>query len=68
MLEAMPVGLKVDLPSLKGWVKRNKRDDWCLFANDNKERSRWGNLEQMTEDVTFFEVNEKLPEQDMPRW
>ena len=68
LLEAMPVGLEVRLPSGKGMVKRNKRNDWCLFADDNKERSRWGDLDQMTSDVTFFEANGKLPPADMPRW
>lgn len=68
MLKAMPVGLKCDTPNLLGTVSRLRHDSWHLVAHGITERSRFGDLEQMTEDMTFFHENGKLPPQDMPRW
>ena len=68
MLKAMPIGLVCDTPNGLGKVKRLNRNDWHLSDNRVSERSRFGDLEQMTEDMAFFHENSKLPEQDMPRW
>lgn len=68
MLKAMPIGLVCDTPNGLGKVKRLNRDDWHLSANGITERSRFGDLEQMTEDMSFFQENGKLPPPDMPRW
>jgi hypothetical protein len=68
MLKAMPVGLECDTPNLLGKVKRLRQNDWHLSDNRIKERSRFGDLEQMTEDMTFFHENGHLPPADMPRW
>jgi len=68
MLKAMPVGLVCDTPNGLGKVKRLRQNDWHLSDNSVKERSRFGDLEQMTQDMTFFHENSCLPPQDMPRW
>ena len=68
MLKAMPVGLECDTPNLLGKVKRLRQNDWHLSANGVTERSRFGDLQQMTEDMVFFHENGHLPPADMPRW
>jgi hypothetical protein len=62
MLKAMPIGLQVDTINLKGTVRRKDRNTWVLFANGIKTRSRWGNIEEMAKDLTYFEENGVLPE------
>ena len=68
MLKAMPVGLDCRMPNGNGHVKRVNRSDFALFDDSNKERSRWGDLEQIAGDMAFFHDNGCLPPQDMPRW
>lgn len=68
MLKAMPIGLAVRLPSNKGYVKHHSFCTFVLFDDSNRERSRWGTLEQIADDVEFFETNGTLPPADMPRW
>jgi hypothetical protein len=68
VLKSLPVGLQVRTVNGLGWYKRNKQNDFCLFADDNRERSRWGDVDQMASDLAFFEEHGQLPEPDMPRW
>lgn len=51
-----------------GSVKRHARYDYVLNDSANKERNRWGSLEQIVEDAEFFTANGVLPPADTSRW
>jgi hypothetical protein len=68
VLKAIPLQTWVRTVNGLGQYKRIGRNDFCLFADANKERSRWGDIDQMAEDLAFFEENGYLPAPDMPRW
>jgi hypothetical protein len=67
-LKSLAVGQKSRTPNDLGTVKHFDRNTWNLFQDGDRDRSRWGDLEQMTEDLLYFETYGTLPPQDMPRW
>ncbi len=67
-LDRLAVGEKVDVNG--GYVKRvtTQRDSYVLHALDNRQRSRWGTVEQIAEDVAYIEQWGVLPPANGKPW
>jgi len=50
------------------WVKRKSVTSYCLFDARVRSRSRWGNLDEITDDIEHAIACKELPSQDMPSW
>lgn len=51
-----------------GFIKKKGAGDYVLIDPSNRERSRWGNLDEMVEDGMFFVWNGHLPAPSGGRW
>lgn len=49
-------------------VRRINRDTWNLSASDIKERSRFGNFSEISQDVDYAEQFGVLPRPSGTRW
>lgn len=75
-VRALHVGESVELDTLsfsspraaRGYIKKKGRSDYVLMDRSNRERSRWGNLEEIVQDGMFFIWNGKLPPPSGARW
>ena len=67
-LDKLKPGDKVDVRA--GYVKKvtGQRDSYVLHAIDNRQRSRWGTVEQISEDLAYVEEWGVLPPPNGKPW
>lgn len=67
-LDRLKIGEKVDVRG--GYVKRvtGQHDSYVLHAFDNRQRSRWGTIKQISQDVSYIEAWGVLPPPNSKPW
>ncbi len=65
-IASLSVGETLELTG--GRVVRVKRSEYCLHADNNKERARWGTQSEIEGDVATFLATGFLPKANGGRW